>query len=244
MDNSTNCFCSASSMIEVKQILDKQDTNHKNCWVIFDVDYTLTIPSLFFSRKQQPVSKESFFDILIKYKDKQAIDRVLSSVVLFQQALLDTNAIPILDAISKTKRVFAFTACTNSAKIRNLRSEQLNRLGINFQNAFEFSEVMLLDMPEYLGCHPGYHNGILYSNGEGAPYNKGSVLISFMNRINQFPNRVVLIDDRKKNLQDVDDALQSINCEFLGVLYSDKHAREKIPVDILEKHISRVVDEI
>ena len=231
-------------MKEVKQLIDEQDTGFRNCWVIFDIDYTLTIPTLFFQYKQWPITKESFFDILVKYKDKQIIDQILSSVVFFQQTLLDEDALSTLDAISKTKRVFAFTACMNTEKTQNLRSKQLEHLGINFREAFEFSEIMLNEMPEYLGSHPGYKNGILYSNGESAPYNKGNVLISFMNRINQFPDSVVLIDDRKKNLQDVDESLQNINRQFLGILYSDKQVREKTPVDILEEQISRVLDEV
>jgi hypothetical protein len=91
--------------------------------------------------------------------------------------------------------------------------------------------------------------GILSSNGEGFT-TKGQVLCSFLTHVGLkhrqktsnpgcFPKVIFLIDDRKKNLEDVEIALKSCNdsIEFVGLEYQG--AFSYAPQDISEEDFEK-----
>jgi hypothetical protein len=64
--------------------------------------------------------------------------------------------------------------------------------------------------------YPLYKQGILFC----LQPNKGKVLITFLERINWEPLKVVFIDDKIDNLQSVQEELKVKNIEFVGLHYT------------------------
>jgi hypothetical protein len=88
------------------------------------------------------------------------------------------------------------------------------------------------DFPLYNNFKPVFYKGLLCSNGEKNSANKGDVLINFLNVQKYCPKFVVMIDDRKQALVDVEVSLKSFDpkIQFLGInfLGAQKHIH---PID-------------
>lgn len=107
------------------------------------------------------------------------------------------------------------------AHIESWRYETLKNFDIDFSQSFQDQEMLLKKLPAYFNRYPTFFKGILYSNGEHSLTDKGSVLTHFLQEINYLPKLIVLIDDREKNLIDVEKAIQKTlpKVDFLSVHY-------------------------
>lgn len=246
VEHSQLSFKTVSSMSEVPNLVDKflsENPGENGCWVVLDVDYTLTMPAMIHESKKCAISKESLSKVVVGIKDSKQFDRVISSTLFFPQVLIDEQTPEILYGLRKRGvNVFALTAAVGSEKHKQIRFETLRTIGINFSGAFSFTEASLDDIKPYSGQCPSFSNGVLYANGERDPNNnKGRVLASFMKKIKQSPSCIVVVDDRKRNLEDIEKSLENTNIKFLGVLYNDIKKYDDVPVDVLKKHISDVL---
>lgn len=62
-----------------------------------------------------------------------------------------------------------------------------------------------------------YRNGILFVSD----YNKkGDVFLPFLSIIKQTPKKVVFIDDKKKNVEDLEQLFAKLNIDYIGVYYT------------------------
>jgi hypothetical protein len=109
--------------------------------------------------------------------------------------------------------------CTQ--RVEDWTHNYLSDLGITFESGLQTDSITLKEIPEYGFRHPIYHKGILLTNGEMGPHNKGSVLVSFLNYINRSFKVIVLIDDKKRNLDFVENHIkdQRPDLSFLGIQY-------------------------
>lgn len=226
---------------EVKRFLEK-DSFDENCWIIFDVDYTLTMPTMAYERKDYAVTQRSLAPILKTVTDGVLLDRLCSESVFFPQTLIEKQTPEVITALKERgAKVFALTAVLGAEKLRKHRFETLNKLGINFSDAFDFSEMDLDDIASYVGYKSGYYNGVLYANGEcDLTNNKGKVLKSFMKKINKFPTHVVVIDDNERNLKSLCATLAELKTKFLGLLFTDSKEYEALPADFLNQEIRKM----
>jgi hypothetical protein len=109
--------------------------------------------------------------------------------------------------------------------ITDLRYQELERLGISFEQAFPFSSRSIDSITFENGTHPEYYRGILFSSprlqGAGS---KGAVLCAFLKTLPHLPKCVVLVDDRETNLQTVQQSLhqQFPDIRYVGILYQRK----------------------
>lgn len=216
-----------------------------NCWIIFDVDYTLTMPEIVFEEKSYGISKKNMMEALSDISNDKSFDRTYSSSIFLSRRLIDENAPEVIAELKKNgAKVFALTAALGKDSLRQLRFDRLKKMGVDFSDSFDFSEVLLDDIPPFLGYRARYSNGILYANGEHGPNcNKGFVLTSFMNKIGQKPTHIVFIDDRKKNLEDLQKTFENSEIKFFGILYADKKEYEEVPVDIIRKELTKLLSE-
>ncbi|MCR5224484.1 MAG: DUF2608 domain-containing protein [Alphaproteobacteria bacterium] len=218
------------------------DSFDKNCWIIFDVDYTLTMPTMMYEGRNYPITQRSLISILSEIKDREILDRVCSSSVFLPQTLIEKQLPDALKNLNQRgARVFALTAALGAKKLRKHRFQTLNSLGVNFSDAFDFSEMDLDDIDPYIGYKLGYYNGVLYANGEcDLTNNKGKVLKSFIKKIGQRPTHVVIVDDKKKNLENLQAAVTELGINYLGLLYTDSKEYEDLPSDILKQRIEEM----
>lgn len=238
-------FRTITSIRDVPTLVDKflsASPKNSDCWIVFDVDYTLTMPTLIHENKNYVVTKESLSKAVADVKDNESFDRAISATLFFPQVLIDKTTPAILDNLRQKGRVFALTAAVGSEKHKQVRSKTLNTMGVDFSKSFSPSEISLDDIKTYAGQCPSFSEGILYANGEMDPANnKGRVLVSFIEKIKKTPSCIIVIDDRKKNLEDIKKSLTNI--KFLGILYKNLSKYNDAPVEIVKKRISKVLTE-
>jgi hypothetical protein len=78
-------------------------------------------------------------------------------------------------------------------------------------------------MYAYYNSRPQVKNNIIYSNGEKGPYAKAEVLAEFFKVFKIKPKRIVVIEDRLKNLKSIEKMLHKLfgsSVEFIGIHYT------------------------
>jgi hypothetical protein len=91
---------------------------------------------------------------------------------------------------------------------------------------------LLKDFGPYCGHYPTFYKGILCSNGENGTTTKGTVLLKFLEKVKAEPKIIVVIDDKKKNLQDIREYFAKQNPEVRLVLMEYRGAFDCIKEDI------------
>ena len=87
------------------------------------------------------------------------------------------------------------------------RINSLHRLGIDFSRTAPYQTNLIFDdLASYRGNYSTYMNGVLFVNG--TVVSKGAALLSFLEKTNLCPDRIIFIDDREENLKSVEDALK------------------------------------
>lgn len=204
---------------------------------IFDIDMTLT----------QPDHPATFYPTLKKYNDifneiigdltSEQKDLVATLTIFFPAKLVEDCTPKIIKYIQKKGiPTIAFTAAltgklttelniTNEL-VENLRYHSLNNFGINFKNSFPERTIVFKNIPAYNNHYPVFLNGILYANGEKGKYKKGAVLVEFLKEIAVSPKVLIFIDDKKKNIDNVEEHLKNHfpGIKFVGINYQGSFA--------------------
>jgi hypothetical protein len=220
------------TMNDVKTQVEKalETTNPADILVAFDIDMTLiqsTHPATAYPtiKKHGSIYKKIFGNLPSAVKDI-----TLNLPAQFPSKLVEQETPQIIqDLQTKGVKVVALTAALTGylrqvfgeARIEELRHRALHGLGINFENTFDFKEVTFKTIPPYRNNHPTFFKGLLFSNGEQGAHNKGTVLTTFLKHANFTPKVVIFVDDRKKNLEQVELALKEhySDTKFLGIEY-------------------------
>lgn len=248
MEIGKNGMVEAYDMNDVLLIIDDFLKDKKSSsWVAFDVDYTLTMPALSYSNTLLPITKESLVGVFseIKCETKEEIDRSLSAILFLPQILVDLTSPEIIKKLQKRDNttVFALTACLYKKAVEEIRFYTLNSLGINFQNAFNISEIVLDNVLTYNQNVPKYSNGIIYSNGENGAHNKGIVMRAFIEKIKQVPQVFIIIDDRKQNIEDLQAIFSEYypETEFLGILYHPNSDFPRVSQELIAEELLKFI---
>lgn len=196
--------------------------------IVFDVDYVLTHPA-------EPCYQ---FPNFIRYKEsaKKAHDRLtpvqrdlFSSLMVFDDkgAILIEEQTPkiIQELQSKHYKVIALTAtltCDLEGKnLKKARYDNLKKMGIDFSHAFpSFANRQFKELPSSMNCFPEFYNGILLTNGENKQILKGQLLKAFLKEANFNPKYIVVVDDRKINLETIIKDFENSSIIITGLHYT------------------------
>jgi hypothetical protein len=243
---------SVKSMHDVELKIEQLLLHYKSKEILaaVDVDMTLT----------QPNHSATFYPNLKQHSD--IYKRIMGNLTPEQRDLTNTltvlqlpiklvekNTPAIIKSIQeKGVESIAFTAiltrlpagCTKTNdRIEEIRFNALSNLGINFENSFKRSEIIFYDMLTYHNHYPTFSRGILYANGENGKEGKGAVLVAFIKKMAISPKVSVLVDDRKKNIENVEQYLNTHypNIQFVGIEYQG--AFTYAPEDISAKEFEK-----
>jgi hypothetical protein len=214
--------------------------------VAFDIDMTLT----------QPDHPAVYYPALIKYvetykkimsslspEQKDLVSTLVTQEV--PQKVVEQETPGVIKALQaqgvKTMALTSVLAGNINGfkeKMVMLRRDQLQEMGIDFTQSFKnFCTVMIFStFQSYAGGLPMFYHGLLSANGEGAA-SKGDVLVAFLKHVGPhhegkalkpgyYPKVVVLIDDKKKHLENVEATLKNYDpsIQFLGIEYKGAYA--------------------
>ena len=223
----------SNSITDIYNYLSPSDYT-KETLIIFDLDNTLIHP------EWKHLGSDQWFYTLTNAYEKQgmshqqAVDSVLP---LYFQIMAHIWFIPVEE--NQTKQVvnylqkngvtvIALTARSLDIVYRTM--EQLDHVGITFAG-YGPTECPIL----YGKGKPSlYIHGIIFCGN----YNKGEVLAYWLNKVNYHPKKVIIIDDKLKNILSVEKALHKRNYPFIGLRYGylDNHIKT-INQEIIKKEL-------
>lgn len=184
----------------------------KNVFILIDLDKTLLEP-------KDEIETIKWYNILMHYENKRMhnyfdnfINYLNSSMAKrTRMKLIDPKDINTIKTIQNNQiPIIAFTH--RSISLLQATKEQLKSLNLNFLNIAPEKNKLILDL------NPGYafyDSGILFSNLN----KKDKTLKAYLKAINFYPKKIIMIDDKLKNLTKVEHVCKQLNIEFIGIHY-------------------------
>ena len=203
---------------------------------VFDIDDTLLMPADPAFHKPN-LKKCAAIKTL---KEQLPVDHqdLISNFVLMSSAsqLIESNSpLFIQDLQRRGVRLMALTAAMTrqfgEVYIPQIRYEELKNNGIDFSLGFptidhhSFTDIKMCNQG-----YPAYYSGVLCSNGDYQRHKdatpKGEVLCAFLRKAAWMPSKVVFIDDKLYNLEEMARALHHFDPRIVyqGLHYFGVHS--------------------
>jgi hypothetical protein len=203
--------------------------------IVFDVNYTLIFvdhPAMFIPNiKAHAKEMQIVMDGLSK--EQQNIVIGLATKADPQKVVEECIPEVVQRLQSKGIKTLAFSAAL-SGDLSGLDSKAwfrttLQSFDIDFSLSFPKLESFIFDdFSSYANSYPMYHEGIILTNKS----DKGAVLVSFLKRTGYHPKVVVLIDNKKSNVGEMDAALKAFDPDIVFIGYDYNRGQEYSPQEI------------
>lgn len=169
--------------------------------VVFDIDNTILEPA-------QTLGSDQWFEYLLKKYDN-SVDKALGDWLAVQRqtkvvAVESETPALIRDLQNRGMTVISLTA--RPAELSQASNQQLLSVGVKFK---KIAPVVLENAT--------YDFGIIFI-GPGA--NKGVVLQQFLKKTALFPTRILFVDDKQKNVNNMDKAFIGTGTTNINFRYS------------------------
>ena len=222
--------------------------------VIFDVDMVLTVPrnpifQIENLKKFRSQFKAFRSQIPSKYKDLMLLFFVLDS----PQQLSDDRMPDLVDFVyEKAHQLFLSSLLTgrfsNMISAAEWRAFSLASAKYKIYDT-DIDRAIYKHFPEHFGSYPMRSGNLILTNGEGAGVTKGKLVLTYIKEKRLSLSRVILIDDRRYNLVDVHDRLQSIfpHIQFVGIDYKGAYKEYPVPPGYkapTEKRVAKKLKEV
>lgn len=212
--------------------------------VIFDVDDVLITckdPTL------QQANKEKLDRVCNQYATKVSPEEFmhLFSIALLAREveIIDQKIYDLLDLLNqKNVQTIALTHTLTGrfgviGRMEEWRITELDHLGIHFDHSSPFKpDESLHNLKGSMGCSPSIKNGVIFT----AELEKGKVLEEAFKLLIKKPRAIIYIDDRRDNLESVENFCINNGIAFKGFHYTAIQSRPTQYVD--EKLIEIQVD--
>lgn len=226
--------------------------------VVFDLDETLVCPP------QGAINSASWRKHCQSVKEKIAekkdcnvediptgeYEEVLTLAwIAHASEAMESETLNCFNALKAQCSVIALTASLvgrvgDISSFENHRLNMLSELGFSFTQVYK-DRLVLKDLPRSRGKHPTYEGGIIFGNGPGS--NKGKVLLSFLKKVAVQPKRIVFVDDSKKNVVAVAQALKEANIENVCIHYTQSEHRswgKPMSSEEFKKQVFPLIDKV
>lgn len=215
-------FCEAQ-IIETPHVADVLPFIDEETWVLVDLDNTL------FEAKQALGHTFWFFDevdqlMMQGMERNEAISKLYPLWIQIQNICqvkpIEQELIPALIQL-QNKNIIVMGLTHRQHTVSHATLRQIQSLNFDFTVTAPSKETFSI-----LAKHPAlYSEGVLFVSD----YNKkGEVFIPFLSLINQKPKRIVFLDDKLKNVEDLENSLADTGIEYLGVFYTAIYQTEPI----------------
>lgn len=200
------------SIIETKKISDILQYADSDTLVLLDVDQTLIEPA-------SHVGGSAWFDHITEklqasgVDEKEAIEKVYDVWMRLQDVLpirLVEAETPSVVKQLHDKQIKTVGLTARGFMLADLTNKTLKSVGIHLDAHTIHDEKIELTK------HVGFYNGVLSIEPYG---NKGERLISFFEKINYLPKKVLFVDDFRFFLEQASQVLRLKNIQFTGVRY-------------------------
>lgn len=227
----------------------------KDTLVIFDIDNVLLVHADPWERGYKKERGEAN-TIATLYKpgsplertlNRQTRDHLWSLYALARKEMpVDDDIIALVKKLQKDSvKVIALTRFLVGpiGKIpagENLRIDALKEYGIDFSPAFSAYPLIVFDHCNYEGKFPLFKNGILFTT---LACSKGDLLKAFFEKVGWKPRSVIMVDDKRDNMESVHAVLKKMGIPFKGFEYTGV---EKLPSlfskEIAEFQMQHLID--
>lgn len=195
--------------------------------IVFDVDYVLIQPSdpcyqFPNFRRHMRLAKKLFGQLTPLQRD------LFASLLVFDEAgssLIESQApLFIRQLQQKGYKTIGLTATLTgklqNKDLKNARIDQLKNVAIDFSQIFpSVNHIRMQTLPANMTEYPEFYQGVLFANGENKKVMKGVVLKEFLKAVNLQPEYILVIDDRKNNLEVIAEEFKNSPIMIQGLHY-------------------------
>ncbi len=204
-----------AKIIDTANILDAASFIDEDTWLLVDLDNTL------FEAKQALGHARWFDDeveqrVQIGMSRKEAIRDTYPMWIITQQICpvkpLEESFVPFLRTL-QNRNIVVMGLTLRQPSIAKSTLDQVASLGFDFAKTAPSKDSFPIS-----ATHPSlYLQGILFVSD----YNKKSDLfLSFLSLIQKRPKKVILIDDKRKNVEELEQVLPKIGIDYIGIHYT------------------------
>ena len=222
-----------SNMINVQKILEKALERNvpSDVLVAFDVDLTLTFPTEKAAQMPNILQHKKIYKNIMENLTSQHQYVMLNLLAeASKHQLIEEKEISFILNNLQTKGVktIAFSACltgplANISRMEIWRYTTLKNLNLDFNKSFEHqTEIVFTEIPAFLNRHPVFYKGVLCASNPIGKATKGPVLNAFLNAMALSPKLIIMIDDTREHLDDIEASLKirDPTIKFIGIEYT------------------------
>lgn len=218
----------------------KVSTMDRDSLIIFDLDDVLTMPTRDYNLSL-PIRKKLAQNIEDKYGEEFA--KNFWSIILQNRKIKYVDEmIPSILSYIKDKQIptIALTKCFTHqyGRMQNAhdwRISELKSLKIDFTDLSPIKgELKLVNIPKINGrpsSTPMHKNGIIFT----ARADKGMILEQILTHYNYHPKKILLIDDKFRNIISLERFAKKYNISFDGIIITKVNHLEKEKLDYKEE---------
>lgn len=202
----------------------------QDIFIAFDVDFTLTVPSEKAAQMPNIIEHKEIYQKIMRSLTPSQQYVILNLLAeASSHHLIEEDSLLILQSLQKKGlRPVAFSACLtgsliNIPKLEVWRYETLKKLGIDFSNSIpHVTKLVLTQTSPFLNRYPIFYKGALCASTPLGKNTKGPVLTTFFKELSLHPKVVIMVDDTKEHLEDIEDSLKNHDPSiiFVGVEYT------------------------
>lgn len=223
-----------SSFEKLEKKIDDLKLSHEDL-VVFDVDMVLTIPRDPIYHMSTIRAYKDDFKAFIKayphYYDLAALYFLIQS----PQQISDERFVNLVTKVRKKCHQIYLTAILTGSfpdifNVAEWRAYALASAGFAIYNDEKDTNIYK-NFPEYMGSYPKRNGNLLITNGSKGGVPKGLLFVHYLAEKSLIPNRVIMVDDRKEELESVQKYLAESypGIEFIGLNYVATYKPQPIP---------------
>lgn len=213
----------------------------KTDMVVFDVDMVLVVP--YDPHYQMPTLKKfkKEFKAVWSSMTPQKRDVFSAFFVTASPQVASNPGMPgLVRWVGKQCKYIYLTALSTGSMpplydVAEWRGNSLPGAGFPIVDG-QLDSKLYKNFPKYHGAYPRRSGNLLMTNGSAGGVTKGMMLTTYMWEKQLHPKRIIMIDDQRKNLDDVRDALQDKypGIDVILIHYTGAFSYYKVPAHYKE----------